>query len=198
MRFIVSALLLATTLSAFAGTRIENWKRNTDHLMVVVRDDAGRFMKMGELHSENWSDDDQRSNWTVRTTDGQFILGYTGTIEKFAVAGLDREQSRLVIRDNKQRFVTWIAVDDMITSGFESRNGKTIFAVRYQGRYVNWGVATLEQWNNHKLPVLVVRDTADSRNNGKLLAWVPGELLDNGQVVYRNPENGRFISPNKP
>jgi hypothetical protein len=28
------------------------------------------------------------------------------------------------------------------------------------------------------------------------LAWVPGEKTSAGQVVYRNPEDGRFISAN--
>jgi hypothetical protein len=196
MRLILSALLLITSLSSFAGTRIENWKRNSDPLTLVVRDDAGRFISMAELHSESWSDNDMRSNWTARTARGQFITGYTGTIEKFAVAGQRNEASRLVIRDNKQRFVTWIGVDDKMTSGFESFAGTTNFVVRYEGRIVNRAVAKLERWNGHALPVLVVRDTNDSRNNGKLLAWVPAEKTSAGQVVYRNPENGRFISAN--
>lgn len=196
MRLFTAFLTLVLALPVFAGTRIENWKRNSDPLMVVARDDAGRFISMARLHSESWSDGDARSNWTARTARGQFITGYTGTIEKFAVAGQRRESARLVIRDQHQRFVTWIGVDDKMTSGLERINGRTQFVVRYEGRIVNRAVARLESWQDQRLPVLVARDSADGRNNGKLLAWVPGERLDNGQVVYRNPSNGQFISPN--
>ncbi len=196
MRFILSALMLLSSFNVFAGTRIESWKRNSNPLMVVVRDDGGRFISMGELHSENWSDDDARSNWTARTGRGQFITGYTGTIEKFAVPGQRRESSRLVIRDQRQRFVTWIGVDEQMTSGLESFGGKTNYVVRYEGRIVNRAVARLENWRGQALPVLVARDTADGRNNGKLLAWIPAERLANGRVVYRNPDNGQFVSPN--
>jgi hypothetical protein len=74
---------------------------------------------------------------------------------------------------------------------------ETVYVIRYQNKFVNWAKAKLETWKNFKFPVLVVRDSADSLNNGKLLAWIAAEKTVNGKLVYRDPETGKFVSTNK-
>ncbi len=193
------ALALALSTNAFAASKIESWM-NGESIPFVVRDVHGRFVSHAELTSEQWYEDDT-SVWVARKANGRFVTGYTGKIEKFRVAGMSREQQRLVIRDARGQFVTWQSVDDRLTAGFEQidldRDGdrETVYVIRHEGRFVNWAKAELEEWSNFEHPVLVVRDSADGRNNGKLLAWIAGEELSNGNVVYRD-EAGRFISQN--
>ena len=94
-------------------------------------------------------------------------------------------------------------MDELLTSGFErmdyDRDGKkeSVYVVRYKGQFVNWAPAHLESWANQEHPVLVVRDTADGSNNGKLMTYVVATELAGGQLVYRNPANGQFLSINK-
>lgn len=198
MRFLSALILALATTTASAGSKIEAWM-NGESIQFVMRDTQGRFVSHAELRAESWYTDDT-SVWVARKDNGRFVTGYTGSIEKFNV-GLSREQSRLVIRDARGQFVTWKALDEYLTAGFEQidldRDGdrETVYVIRHNGRFVNWAKAELEQWSNFRHPVLVVRDTADGRNNGKLLAWIAGEELSNGNVVYRD-ESGRFISQN--
>ncbi len=199
MRFLLSLMLLVSSV-AFAGNRIEEWKNGTG-IRFVVRTDEGRFVSHGELTLESWNDGDDVSEWVARKEDGSFVTGFTGKLEKFKVKG-NREETRLVIRNTKGQLVTWKAIDSLLNAGFEAidldRNGskETVYVIRYNGRFVNWAKAKLERWNGISTPVLVVRDTQDSGNNGKLLAWIAGERTANGQVVYRDPETGRFVSQN--
>jgi hypothetical protein len=201
MRFLL-ALVLTLSQAAMAGTQLENWQ-NGDGIRLVVRNDQGKFISHGELSLESWNDGDDVSEWVARLDNGQFVSGFKGHLEKFKVKGLAKEQTRLVIRNSKGHFVTWMAMDALLTAGFEAidldRDGdkETVYVVRYNGKFVNWAKASLENWSNFAHPVLVVRDTADSHNNGKLLAWIAPTVLSNGNVIYRDAETGRFVSHNK-
>lgn len=203
MKMIALLMGLVVSASAFAGNRIEAWK-NGKEIAFVERDAKGRFIRAGELKLENWNGTDDRSEWIARYPDGSFVTGYKGYLEKFKADGKVREEMRLVIRNADGQFVTWLAVDDLISARFErvdlNRNGsrkETIYAIRYNGKLLNWAKARLEEWANFEYPVLVVRDTADSKNNGKLLAWIAPEKTSDGRIVFRDPETGRFVSPNK-
>lgn len=199
MRFLIAALFLISSF-AYAGSKIEDWK-NGEGIKFVIRTDEGRFVSHGELMIESWNDGDNTSEWIARRADGTFVTGFKGKLEKFKVKA-SKEELRLVIRNAKGMMVTWKAVNDLFKAGFElidlDRNGKkeTVYVIRYQGRFINWAKARLEKWGNMKLPVLVVRDSADAGNDGKLLAWIAGEKTASGKVVYRDPETGRFVSTN--
>lgn len=201
MKFILLITFLISSLTALAGSRLEAWK-NGKEIRFVERDTHGKFIGFGTLHLENWGNTDNRSEWIARHTDGTFATGYKGYLEKFTVKGMKKNQNRLVIRNTKGEFVTWLAMDEFLTSGFEAmdvnRDGKkdTIYVVRYKGKFINWAKAKLETWSNYANPVLVVRDTADAKNNGKILSYIPAEVLSNGNVVYRDPESGKFVSTN--
>lgn len=197
------ALLITSQVFADFSYRIEKWE-NGDDLSFVIRDDNGRFAGHGTLRLESWNDNDETSEWVARRQDGTLVTGgFKGKLEKFVVRGLEREQTRLVIRNSKGRFVTWISMDEELTSGFErmdyDRDGKkeSVYVVRYRGQFVNWAPARLETWANQEHPVLVVRDTADGTNNGKIMTYVVATELRNGNVAYRNPANGQFLSINK-
>jgi hypothetical protein len=202
MKQLLCLLFILSALSSWAGSRLEAWK-NGEGIKFVIRDDQGRFLTYAEMTLENWNDGDHRSEWVARKADGTFVTGYKGHLEKFKVKGLAREEVRLVIRNSAGEFVTWKAMDEDLTAGFErmdlDRDGdkETVYVIRYQNKFVNWAKAKLETWKNFKFPVLVVRDSADSLNNGKLLAWIAAEKTVNGKLVYRDPETGKFVSTNK-
>jgi len=201
MKFMMSVIFLLASLSVFAGPRLEAWEQGKE-IRFVQRDDRGAFMGFGTLQLENWNKTDDRSEWVARHADGTFVTGYKGYLEKFKVKGMPKEENRLVMRNKKGQFVTWLAMDELLTSGYEAmdvnRDGKkdTVYVIRYNGKFVNWAKAKLENWSNQKYPVLVVRDTADSKNNGKILSYITAEVLSNGRVIYRDPETGRFVSTN--
>lgn len=193
MRLVLSLLVALFATTAMAG-KIENWK-NGEQLMYVDRAEDGRFKGYGELKLEGWNDDDATSEWIARNSKGEFVTGYKGKLEKFKADGKDKEAVRLVIRNKDGQFVTWQAMDDLLSAGFEKwSNQGWVYVVRYEGQLVNWSKANLEKWPNFKKPVLVVRDTADGTNNGKLMTWIPAEKVGNS-YQYRD-EKGRFISAN--
>ena len=199
---ILITMMFALNSMAEVSYQIEQWQGGKE-LKLVLRNEKGLFASHGTLSLESWNDGDETSEWIARRADGTLVSGnYKGKLEKFAIAGLDKEQTRLVIRNSKGHFVTWIAMDELLVAGFEKmdydRDGKkeTIYAVRYNGQFVNWAPAKLENWANYEHPVLVVRDTADGSNNGKILSYIAPEVTENGTVVYRNPETGRFVSTN--
>jgi hypothetical protein len=202
MKQLLCLLFILSAFSSWAGSRLEAWK-NGEGIKFVIRDDQGRFLTYAEMTLENWNDGDQRSEWVARKADGTFVTGYKGHLEKFKVKGLAREEVRLVIRNSAGEFVTWKAMDEDLTAGFErmdlDRDGdkETVYVIRYQNKFVNWAKAKLENWKNLKYPVLVVRDSADSENNGKILAWIAAEKTVNGKLLYRDPETGKFVSTNK-
>lgn len=183
---------------------IEQWK-GQNGLKFVYRNKDGLFKSWATLEFETWTNDDQ-SKWTARLQNGQFVTGYTGKTEKFKV-GSDREELRVVIRNASGQFVAWKAIDDLVTAKFDAwdidgdGNNETVYVIRYDGRFLNWAKANLEEWQNFDDPVLVVRDTADGTNNGKILSWIAPETFKKGpkkgQVYYKDPETGRFVSPNK-
>lgn len=201
--FIVFLALLFTAQSFADFTyRIERWESG-EELTFVIRDEQGRFKSHGTLSLESWNDGDQTSEWVARKANGSLVSGsFKGKLEKFNVSGMDKEQTRLVIRNSKGHFVTWTSMDDLLSSKFErmdiDRDGKkeTVYVTRYRGLFVNWSVARLENWANQEHAVLVVRDTNDGRNNGKLMTYVVATELENGQLVYRDAETGRFLSTN--
>lgn len=194
-------VLLTFNLNAATQYQIESWESG-EELKLVLRNDKGQFEGHGTLSLESWNDGDDTSEWIARRADGTLVTGYKGKLEKFKVKGLKKEQTRLVLRNAKGHFVTWVAMDDKLTAGFEKmdydRDGKkeTVYVIRYNGKFVNWSAAKLENWANYEHPVLVVRDTADGQNNGKIMTYVAPEVHSNGNVMYRNPETGRFISNN--
>ena len=200
-------VMIGTLLSSLclwgqsSNVRIESW-RSGEPLQIVLRNERGHFQSRGELFLESWNDGDDISEWVARDSHGRFITGYTGKLEKFNIAGFSREKVRLVIRNSNGQFVTWTAMDKFLKSGFEKmdidRDGKkeTVYVTRFRGKFVNWAVAKLEFWANYEKPVLVVRDTADGINNGKLLTWVAPLTLSSGATVYRDPESGEFLSRN--
>jgi hypothetical protein len=202
MKKLIGLLLLISCVSVWAGSKIESWK-NGEELKFVIRDTQGRFVSYGQLTLENWNDADNRSEWIARKADGTFVTGFKGHLEKFNLKTSVLEKIRLVIRNAKGEFVTWRAIDEDLTAGFErmdlDRDGdkETVYVLRYKNRFVNWAKARLENWKNLKYPVLVVRDTADSSNNGKLLAWIAAEKTTNEKLIYRDPETGKFVSTNK-
>lgn len=200
---LVLSLLFGLAAQAGASYKIENWESG-EELKLVLRNDAGQFVGHGTLQLESWNDRDETSEWIARRADGTLVAGaYKGKLEKFKVQGLKKEQVRLVIRNAKGHFITWVAMDDKLTTGFEKmdidRDGKkeTVYVVRYQGKFVNWAPAKLESWGNFEHPVLVVRDTADGQNNGKIMTYIAPEVQSNGTVKYRNPKTGRFLSNNR-
>lgn len=206
-------LVLGLSASAFAKSKVESWKGG-EELRYVVRDADGLFEQWGYLSLESWNDGDDRSVWTARHADGTFATGFKGYTEKFKVKAGAKEHLRLVIRNAKGHFVAWTTLDDKVTARLEKmdydQDGKqeTIFAVRMSGKLLNWAPAKTETWANFSEDVLVVRDTADQGNNGKLLAWIAPEKMANGQVVYRMPyttrnkagdiviKKGEFLSAN--
>jgi hypothetical protein len=197
------ALFLTSQVFADFSYRIEKWE-NGDGLSFVIRNEQGQFAGHGTLRLESWNDGDETSEWVARRQDGTLVSGgYKGKLEKFVVRGLEREQTRLVIRNSKGHFVTWVSMDEELTSGFErmdyDRDGKkeSVYVVRYRGQFVNWAPARLETWANQEHPVLVVRDTADGSNNGKIMTYVVATELENGRLAYRNPANGQFLSINR-
>lgn len=199
---LIVSFLISTVSLADNSYRIEKWESG-EELNFVVRNELGQFQGHGSLQLESWNDSDETSEWIARRADGTFLAGsYKGKIEKFKVKGFKREQMRLVIRNTKGHFVTWVAMDELLTSQFErmdfDRDGKkeTIYTIRYNGKFVNWAPARLEEWANQVHPVLVVRDTADGINNGKILTYVVGAIV-NGRLQFRDPETGKFLSPNK-
>ena len=198
---LITLLITAQTFANFSY-RIERWESG-EELTFVIRDEQGRFKAHGTLSLESWNDGDETSEWVARRANGSLVSGsFKGKLEKFVVAGMDREQTRLVIRNSKGHFVTWTAMDDLLTSSFErmdiDRDGKkeAVYVTRYRGKFVNWAPARLENWGNQEHPVLVVRDTNDARNNGKLLTYILATVLENGTIIYRDHETGRFLSPN--
>jgi hypothetical protein len=178
---------------------IEEWK-GKDGIKFVYRNSAGQFQSWGTLEFESWSSE-EKSQWVARLDNGKFVTGFTGELEKFEVGG-DKEQLRVVFRNAEGEFVTWKAMDDLITGGFESmdldgdKDGETVYVLRYRGKFVNWAKAQLETWKNFDNKVLVVRDSEDGKDNGKILAWIAPEKVKGGNVVYRDPATGRFVSPN--
>lgn len=202
---ILLVLLMMISSAAFANKgKIEAWK-NGEKVKFVVREDDGTFVSFGDLKNESWNDGDNTSEWVARKADGTLVTGYTGKLEKFKVSGknIKKEQQRLVVRNKRGELVTWIAMDKFLDAGFErmdtDKDGdkETVYVVRYNGRFVNWAKAKLETWDNYKDQVLVVRDTNDDSNNGKLMAWIPAEKMSNGQKIYRDPASGQFLSTNK-
>lgn len=204
---IAPVMSILASLPAEAGSRIEAWK-NGKEIVFVERDAQGRFERSGELKLENWRGTDDRSEWVARYPDGTLVTGYKGYLEKFKLDGKRRESLRLVIRNADGQLVTWLAVDDLISAGFErieldrgnARDNcrkETVYVIRYNGKLLNWAKAKLESWANFEHPVLVVRDTEDSINNGKLLAWIAPEETRDGRVIYRDPETGEFVSANR-
>lgn len=182
---------------------IEQWK-GKDGLKFVYRNDNGLFKTWATLEFESWSNDEE-SQWVARLENGQFVTGFRGTTEKFDVGG-KREELRIVIRNASGEFVTWKAIDDLVEAKFDAwdidgdGNEETVYVVRYNGKFLNWSKANLEQWRGFEHPVLVVRDTADGKNNGELLSWIAPEVYksgpNKGNVFYKDPETGRFVSPN--
>lgn len=201
MKNLLFVVLLSMITNVYASSRIERWL-DGETLRFVVRDEQGKFEGLGVIELESWNDGDETSEWIARRQDGTFVTGYKGKLEKFKIKGLAKEQKRLVFRTASGEFVTWISMDERLTEGFErfdfDHDGtkETVYALRYQGKLVNWAPAKLEKWKNYAHKVLVVRDTADGKNNGKLLAVAYPEMLSNGNVVYRNPKNGQFLSKN--
>lgn len=179
---------------------LEKWKSDNKQVRFVVRDEDGVFARWGILTLESWNDNDPEvSEWVARRENGTFVSGgYKGKLEKFKVAGHDREEYRVVFR-KKGQFVTWVAIDDLITSKWERwRNPRTgieegRYVVRYNGQLVNHSTAKLENWQNYEHPVLVARDTADAGNNGKLLSWIAPQLKSNGIVYYMNPDDSKEL-----
>jgi hypothetical protein len=193
----LTAFAFATGAFAADKPRIEEWKK--EGLVFAARDEAGRFKGWANLELESWNDGDERSEWIARQADGTFATGYKGLLEKFRVgrAG-SREQARLVIRDKNGQFVTWEAMDKLLTSGWErTTKGDWRYTIRYKGQFVNWAEGKLENWGSRFLgAVLVVRDTADSSNNGKILTWIAPEKVGSG-LRYRDPQTGRFVKATK-
>ncbi|MFA6236515.1 MAG: hypothetical protein WC635_04230 [Bacteriovorax sp.] len=192
------------TIASDKKATIEQWKGD-NALKFVYRDARGLFKSWAVLEFESWQGS-EKSKWVARLENGQFVTGYTGETEKFNV-GKGKEELRLVIRNATGEFVTWKALDDLIDAGFDSwdvdGNGQaeTVYVVRYDGKFLNWARASLEDWSNFEAPVLVVRDTSDGSDNGKLLAWIAPDFYksgpNKGNAYYKDPETGRFISPNK-
>ena len=182
---------------------IEQWKGDNG-LKFVYRSENGQFKSWGTLSFDTWSDDEE-SVWSARLANGKFVTGYKGHTEKFDV-GTGKEELRVVIRNKNGQFVTWKSLDKLVSSQFDSWdiNGdgdkETVYGLRYNGKFLNWAPATLEKWENFKKPVLVVRDSADGENNGKLLAWIAPAIYksgpNKGKAYYKDPETGKFVSPN--
>jgi hypothetical protein len=189
------SVLMAVT-SAQAANRIESWKSGKETLKFVERDADGLFKRWGTLKVEHWNDRDDRSDWVARKADGTFVTGYVGHIEKMKIGKGGQEHSCLVIRDARGEFVTWEDLEKDVTAGWENdRTNGWRYVVRYKGQFLNLGKAKYENWNGYKYDVLVVRDTEDSRNNGKILTWIGGEKSPrDGRVYYKDPASGKFIS----
>lgn len=184
-------------------TTIEQWK-GQNGLKFVYRNANGEFKSWGVLSFESWADNEE-SVWVARLANGRLVTGFKGETEKFDV-GSSKEQLRVVIRNKDGQFVTWKSLDKLVTAGFDAWdiNGdgdkETVYVVRYDGKFMNWAPAKLEKWENFKKPVLVVRDSADGENNGKLLAWIAPATYksgpNKGNVYYKDPETGKFVSQN--
>jgi hypothetical protein len=201
--FFITLVLLNLISSAFASSRIEDW-RGADELRFVVRDEVGLFQSWGTFELESWEDGDSISEWVARREDGTLVTGsYKGRLEKFKLKGERKERTRLVIRNSKGHFVTWAPMDDKLTVGFERRDidhdgdKESVYTIRYKGRFVNWAVAKLENWANYSQPVLVVRDSSDDHNNGKILTYVTPAVDSLGRTYYKDPSTGHFLSKNQ-
>ena len=97
-----------------------------------------------------------------------------------------------MIREAKtKRFVTWIPMDEHLTVGWEMWSKGPRYVIRWNGKFVNWSKPQLETWANYEQPVLVVRDTADGKNNGKIMTWIPATKKGN-TYVYKN-ESGVIL-----
>lgn len=186
-----------------SGASLEEWRNSG--IKFVVRDENGLFERWGTLRLESWNDGDNTSEWVARNGDGQLVTGgYKGRLEKWKVKKGENERHRVVIRDAKKRFVTWVDMEDKFSAKWERWSGDgttkvSVYVVRFNGQLVNWAKGHLENWANFEHPVLVVRDTEDDANNGKLLSWIAPEIVTirgEDQIRYRNPADGRFMSAN--
>jgi hypothetical protein len=136
---------------------------------------------------------------------GQFVTGLKGYLEKFDVGG-DQEQYRLVFRNSKGQFVTWLKVEDELSRDWNVRGGdvKTAwYEVRWDGKVVNAAKASAQIWDspakkkfkpgaftcfsNKICPALTIRDTESGHNNGKILTSVSGSLGKDRRCYYHVP-----------
>lgn len=188
-------LLVLTSIfglsSAVAAPQIEAWKKG-EKLVFADRNVQGQFVGWGELRLESWNDGDDKSEWVARKANGQFVTGYKGALEKFKVAKSAKERTRLVIRKANGQFVTWADMDKFLTAGWERWENGWVYVIRYNGQFVNWAKAKFEKWAGFG-DVLVVRDSSDCQNNGKILTWIAAEKVGN-RAFYRDPKSGRFIA----
>lgn len=198
LKSLFAAVAVTTTMFfsfvAQADLSIEAWK-NTKQLKLVERNSQGQFVDYGTLTQESWNDGDQTSEWVARHADGTFVSGYKGRLEKFKRRGQARESQVLTIRKANGQLVTWINMDDQLVSRWE-KNGTLgwRYVIRAKdGRFVNWANAQLEDWNGK--PVLVVRDTADDQNNGKILTLIYPTYDRNGSgsAQYIDQVSGQVI-----
>lgn len=191
MVFVSVLVMLLGGLQGAAAGQIEAWKSG-ESIRYVDRNDKGQFVGWGELRLESWSSD-ERSVWVARRSDGTFVTGFKGKLEKFRIDRGKPERTRLVIRDRKGQFVTWADLDAKLSAGWEKWDDNSWrYVVRYQGKFVNWAKPKLEIWLGFGT-VLVVRDSSDGENNGKLLTWVAPEMIGS-RTMYRDPRSGKFIA----
>lgn len=178
------------SLSSFAGVKFEIWEGKK--VMFVARDEAGRFIDaQATLTIESWDNSAEMSYWIARDSGGRFLTRYKGKIEKFSV-GSGNEQSRIVMRNDKGQFITWIAVDELLTTGWENWKGEGwVYVIRYNGQFVNWSKGVVESWDGYG-DVLVVRDSNDGTNNGKILTW----MLPDANGNFHDPVTGQFLTQN--
>jgi hypothetical protein len=191
---------------ASTKSRIEEW--SDQGIRFVIRSEEGLFESYGTLRVESWNDGDNKSEWIARREDGTLVTGgYKGNLEKFKLSGFKKERNRLVIRNSQGHFVTWKDMDAKLDASWSAwdtdRDGKkdTVYVIRYNGKFINWAKAKQEDWDNYSKPVLVVRDSSDDDNNGKLLSWIAPQTFRSGpregQVYYKHPVTKQFLSANK-
>ncbi|MBY0383706.1 hypothetical protein K2X05_00990 [bacterium] len=190
MKGLLIALAMVFSLNTFAAAQFEIWEGK--EVVFVARDEQGRFTDtQATLSIESWDNSSETSVWVARASNGRFLARYTGKLEKFSV-GSGNEQSRIVMRDNNGQFITWIAVDELLTAGWENwKNEGWVYVIRYNGKFINWAKGNEEYWTGYG-EVLVVRDSNDGSNNGKILTWMLPDAAGN----YHDPVTGQFLTQN--
>lgn len=206
LHFLLISLNVLLSATIFAGSaKIEQWK-NGEELRFTLRNDKGLFVSHGVLNLESWNDGDNVSEWVARRANGTFVSGgYKGRVEKFKVSDYGREQMRLVIRNSKGQFVTWVSMEEYLSAKWEvwtvpgTNKKEARYVIRdYKGMLVNHAKASLENWANYSHPVLVARDSEDDGNNGKILSWIAPSTTARGKLLgYQNPNNFKRFLPFK-
>lgn len=183
-----------------ASVTAESWKSNEMTKYVARYNVGARKYEFRSFDRSFWEYNYRTRTWKKvtrthlnvisKSVGGRFVTGLTGQLEKWDINGSKNESVVIVFRSNG-KFLTWKDVSDDLHAGWNRRKGTGwVYEVRYKagtpmaGELVNSASLTELLKNKKKAFVdytdrnickrLVVRDTDDAANNGKILTVVAG------------------------